>query len=670
MLTLGFSGGIDRDHERVYDFAYDEIHDSAAVLVRDGEVIAAIEQERLNRVKHTNKSAGPAMRFCLEQAGVRLDALDAIAFYATEAYTSRVLQRLHLTRPAVPALLTARDMVQQIVETEFGAPIDASKIQFVPHHHAHAVSAYQASGFAEALVITIDGQGEGIAGMVFNGQGGTLTPLRAIPEQHSLGFLYRAVIRFHGYDMFDEYKVMGLAPYGDPARFRKQFRALYELLPSGEYALHLDRVPDLYRLVQPRRPGGPFTPELLDLAASLQEAIEVIAGHLVRHFATETGHRHLCLAGGVAHNCSLNGRLVYSELFDRVFVQPAAHDAGCALGAALAVDLAARPGGRIAAQSHVFWGTDIPPREAVQRELAAWSGLLTAEVQDDPSITAARLIADGRVIGWVQGRSEFGPRALGNRSILADPRPPEHKDIINRMVKKREAYRPFAPSVTAERVGDFFVVPRTQRDFPYMTVVLQVQPEQRELLGAVTHVDGTARVQTVDRATNEKYWKVIDEFGRLTGVPVVLNTSFNNHAEPIVDSVADAIACFLTTDLHALVVGDLLVTKRDVTPLAYLDLIPSLPVTAVVRATVASGDGPASRRYEAAFTYSNGKSHDIPAALYELLIRADGRNTAAALADAAGISAADRMELAAALIDLWSRRLVMLRPAAAGETGA
>jgi carbamoyltransferase len=661
MLTLGFSGGIDRDNERAYDFAYDEVHDSAAVLVRDGQVIAAIEQERLNRIKHTNKSAAPAMRFCLEHAGVTLEDLDAIAFYATENYTDRVLRVMHLTHAAAPPLLGARAMVHRIVSNEFGRSVDDSKLHFVSHHHAHAVTAFHMSGVRDALVMTIDGQGEGVSGMVFSGQDGQLTLLRSIPDQHSLGFLYRAVIRLHGYDMFDEYKVMGLAPYGDAAKFRRVLRSLYDLLPNGEYRLHLERVPDLCTQVQPRRKGGAFTQDHLDLAAGLQEALEIIAGHLIRHFAEQTGHRNLCLAGGVAHNCSMNGKMVYSELFDRVFVQPASHDAGGALGSALTIDQLLRPDTRVEPLGHVFWGTDIPPVDDVVRQVASWNTFLTAEPQTDICVTAARLMADGKVIGWVQGRSEFGPRALGNRSIIADPRPAEHKDIINRMVKKREAYRPFAPSVIEERVGEFFVVPDAQHDFPYMTVVLQVQPEKAAVLGAVTHIDGTARVQTVTRSFNERYWRVINEFGNLTGVPVVLNTSFNNHAEPIVDSVEDAIVCFLTTDLHALVVGDVLITKRRVSELSWLDLAVSLPSSAMLTATsTPSADGMV-RRWELGFNYSGGKTKEISKSMHDVLSRANGRDTVRNLAAACDVD--NLNALATELLDVWSQRMVILRPA-------
>lgn len=649
---------MDRDHERLFDFAYDEIHDSAAVLVRDGVVIAGIEQERLSRIKHTNKSAGPAMRFCLEQAGVTLADVDAIAYYATEPYTDGVLRQMHLTRPGVPQWLTGRAMVQHIVAAEFGETIPAEKVHFVFHHHAHAVTALHMSGFRDALVMTVDGQGEGVSGVVYSGRDHELSVLRSIPDRHSLGFLYRDVIRFHGYDMFDEYKVMGLAPYGDPARFRRVLRSLYELLPDGEYRLHRDRIPELYAHIEPRRKGGRFTQDHLDLAAALQEALEIVGSHMVRHFAELTGHRHLCLAGGVAHNCSMNGKFVYSGLFERVFVQPASHDAGGALGAALAVDQQTRRGA-VAPLTDVYWGTDVPDTARILDILAGWAPWLDAAPQDDPCETGAALMADRKVIGWVQGRSEFGPRALGNRSILADPRPAEHKDIINRMVKKREAYRPFAPSVLEERVGDFFVVPPTQRDFPYMSVVLQVQPEQRDVLGAVAHVDGTARVQTVRQEVNPRYWRLIEAFGRRTGVPVVLNTSFNNHAEPIVDSVEDAIVCFLTTDLHALIVGDVLVTKRVVPDAQWMTLAVSLPASLMVReCRTTTGE----RTHEAVFDYSGGKSKLVSAAMYAAMLAADGRRTMAQLTE--GLSFDDRAALVGELLDLWSQRMVILRPSA------
>ncbi|HVC19693.1 MAG TPA: carbamoyltransferase C-terminal domain-containing protein [Vicinamibacterales bacterium] len=664
MLVLGLTGGLDAAHETVFDLAFDEVHDSAAALVRDGRVVAAVEEERLNRIKHTNKTSGPAIRACLDAAGATLEDLDAVAFYATEDYCQRVLQLLHLRNPSRCERLTPRGMVQRIVLREFGRTLDERKVRFVGHHWAHAVSAYHFSGFDRALVMTIDGQGEGLSGMAFDATGHELQLLRSMPERDSLGFLYRDVIRFLGYEMFDEYKVMGMAPYGDPARFRRLFTAFYDLLPDGEYRLHLERVAGLFEYLSPRKKGEPFTRTHHDLAAALQEALEIVGGHLVRHFQQATGQRQICLAGGVAHNCSLNGKLLYSGLFDRMFVQPASHDAGCALGAALAVELA-EGGGRTAGPvAHVFWGTDIGEAAAVERELAAWSGFVAFERRDDIVEAAADLLADGKVLGWVQGRAEFGPRALGHRSILADPRPAEHKDLINRMVKKREAYRPFAPSVLEERVDDFFVVPAAQKRFPYMTVVVDVQPDKRELLGAVTHVDGTARIQTVDRDANRRYWDLIEAFGRRTGVPIVLNTSFNNHAEPIVDSVRDAVVCFLTTDLHYLVVGDYLVSKRTARTADWLALRVSLPPAVVVSGETRHVDAVrVERSHRIAFTYHHGKSARLSPALYGLLADADGRRTVGALASACGLDEAAAAGLLDELTPLWSARMVRLEPA-------
>lgn len=664
MLILGFSGGLDRDHEDAFDLPHDFAHDSAAVLVRDGEVVAAIEQERLNRIKHTNKAAGPAIRFCLHHAGVTVDRIDAVAYYAAEAYADRLLRETRLVHPSAPPLDSARAMVQRVVADACGQSIDPSRICFVSHHWAHAVSTYFMSGFDEALVVTLDGQGEGVSGTIFDGRGQELSLLRSVSEPHSLGFFYRDVIRFLGYDMFDEYKVMGLAPYGDPERFRRICGALYDLLPDGGYRLHLERVPELSHYVTPRVRGARFDREHLDLAAALQEALETIGSHVIQHFADETGHRQLCLAGGVAHNCSLNGRLAYAGLFDQLFVQPASHDAGCALGAALAAQIDRQRDDPVAPLRHVSWGSDLPSDEQLARTLDGWASFLTVERPADVCTEGARLMAAGKVIGWVQGRSEFGPRALGHRSILADPRPAEHKDTINRMVKKREAYRPFAPSVLEEHAGDYFVLPGKQRRFPYMTVVLQVHPDKRDLLGAVTHVDGTARVQTVNRGVNERYWRLIDEFRTLTGVPMVLNTSFNNHAEPIVDSVNDAIVCFLTTDLDALVVGDCLVQKRWGAPERILDLCVSVPPTVSIRAVTRSGpEGPTSR-HELGWTHRGGRFATISPTIHAALTRADGTRTMRSLLAEVPDSETQKPDsVVTELQELWSSRLVVLGPA-------
>lgn len=661
MTVLGLTGGIDATHANEFAVRFDNIHDAAAVLVRDGRVLAAIEEERLNRIKHTNKAPHGAIRFCLEQAGIKAEQLDAVVFYATEPYVQRVLQMLHLGDFGQRELMTPRGYVQRMVRTATGGEIDPAKIYFVDHHTCHAVSAYAMSGFDAALVASIDGQGESIAVVIYDGRGRELKPLKRFAESDSLGALYREVIRFLGYEMFDEYKVMGMAPYGDAAKYRELFKTFYELKPAGDYSLHLERLTALFRVAKPRRKGEAFSEIHQHIAAALQETVEKIALHLLTHWQRTTGHKNLCLVGGVTHNCSMNGRLLYSGLFEKIFVQPAAHDAGCAIGAALAVQLALAPNSPVEPLTDVYWGSELGTPEEIGRELQTWSGFVTAERCDDIGARAADLLAAGKAIGWVQGRSEFGPRALGNRSILADPRPAENKDIINRMVKKRESYRPFAPSVLAEKVDDYFVTTATEKEFPSMSVILDVRPECRALLGAITHVDGTARVQTVTRTMNPRYWELIRAFGERTGVPMLLNTSFNNHAEPIVDSVFDSIVCFLTTDLNALAVGDWLVLKREPTPEAWLALRVALPASVALveeRRWVSATEQAWVR--EARFSYHHGKTARLSAELYRLLGAADGKMTLAALGAAAGLDDAATLALLPELREMWGNRMVVL----------
>jgi carbamoyltransferase len=387
------------------------------------------------------------------------------------------------------------------------------------------------------------------------------------------------VIALLGYVFTEEYKVMGLAPYGNPARFRRAFRDIYALLPQGDFLLRWDLIGTLNKLVPARKRQDPLEQIHADLAAALQETLEDIVLHVVRYFRELTGNTRLCLAGGVAHNCSLNGKLLYTGLFDDIFVHPASHDAGCAIGAGvypfllgngfrvsgvppiLSIPVATGDSPSYVGDElrTVYWGSDIGSEEIIQATLSEWHEFVHFEAVRDIAARTATMISKGAVVGWVQGRSEFGPRALGNRSIVADPRKAENKDIVNAMVKKREAYRPFAPAILEEYVHDYFDLPVEKNRFPFMTFVVRVRPEKQELLRATTHVDGTARIQTVCREDNPRFWQLIDAFRVITGVPVLLNTSFNNNHEPIVDSVEDAIVSFLTTGLTHLVLGDTLV---------------------------------------------------------------------------------------------------------------
>ncbi|WP_026202728.1 carbamoyltransferase [Bradyrhizobium sp. WSM2793] len=661
MLCLGISGGLDRIYESSPELPNTFLHDGAAVLVRDGRVIAAVEEERLNRIKHSNKLPSNSIRYCLSIAGVELGEIDRVAFYATEAYCNTMLERLSVFQP-VP--LDAKLLLRQLLAREFGAEIDPSRLSFVNHHEAHAVSAFAMSGFEQSLVFTIDGGGDLLSGLLAVGSGTEIAKLATFPEDNSLGLFYLETIRYLGYGLFDEYKVMGLAPYGDPAPYRELFARFYELLDNGGYRVHLDRIgPALVRNIEVRRKGMPFTQQHRDVSASLQEALERIVFHILRHYREATGMTRLCLAGGVAHNCTLNGKLLYSGLFDDIFVQPAAHDAGCALGAALMMsNELGRPAPRERLPD-VYWGPDLGTEQAVEHELNAWSGHLDIQRSDDIASSAAEWMANGAVIGWVQGRSEFGPRALGNRSILADPRPAENKDRINAMVKKREGYRPFAPSVLEEDASEFFELPDGTRRLPFMNFVVRVREAKRNVLGAITHVDGTARLQTVSRKTNPTYWDAINAFKRRTGIPLLLNTSFNNNAEPIVESVSDAITTFLTTDLDGLVVGPFLVRKRAASLQDWSALGVSLPPYASLH-RVRSHTGPDRQETvcEIRTGHSGRDSMRISYELFEILMRIEGEASLGSLLDATMLGQGKREDLVKELRLVWELRGVRLHP--------
>ncbi|WP_407189977.1 carbamoyltransferase [Bradyrhizobium centrosematis] len=662
MLCLGLSGGLDKVYECRPELPSTFLHDGAAVLVRDGRVIAAVEEERLNRVKHSNKFPSLAIQYCLDTAGVQLKDVDRIAFYATEAYCKTMLERLFVPQPSEAIPMDARLLLRTMLGQECGTEVDPSRISFVSHHRAHAVSAFAMSGFEQSLVLAIDGGGDFQSGLVAIGSGTEVNLLESFPERHSLGLFYLEAIRYLGYGLFDEYKVMGLAPYGDPAPYRELFEQFYELSENGCYRLHLDRIgPALVRNIQVRRKGMPITQQHRDVSASLQEALERIVFHILRHYRDLTGMKRLCLAGGVAHNCTVNGKLLYSGLFDDIFVQPAAHDAGCALGAAL---MASQEEGRPAARERlqdVYWGPDLG--DAVEQELNAWAGHLHIERSDDAAGRAAEWMANGAVIGWVQGRSEFGPRALGNRSILADPRPASNKTRINAMVKKREGYRPFAPSVLEEDAAEYFDLPAGAREFPFMNFVVRVRQSKRDLLGAITHVDGTARLQTVSRRSNPTYWGLIDEFKKRTGIPVLLNTSFNNNVEPIVDSVADAVATFLTTELDGLVVGPFLVKKRTVTLEDWTSLAVSLPpYVSLHRVRAHTARDCQETVCEIRTAFSGGGAVRISDVLFDLLMRIRGESVLRDLFESMMVDHHERGTLVEALRGLWEQRRVQLRP--------
>ncbi len=665
MLVLGWHGNprwSEGDEVPGYSF-----HDSAAVLIRNGEVLAAVEEERLNRVKHSNLFPARAIRYCLAQAGVTFEDVDAIATDISEDFYEFLTLHEVAHDPRLKRL-SGRELIASAFQREFGADIKA-KLRFCKHHLAHLYSAWYPSGFSEALVVCLDGDGDGLSGLIAHCRGDQVKVLRNLPEACSLGNFYTAQIGVLGYQRFDEYKIMGLAPYGNPKTFESLFRRMFDLQPEGRFTIVSD-AQRISLLKQAgfaehfRSKGEPFTQVHKDFAATLQSTLERIASHVVDWFQKQTGAHYLCLSGGVAHNCTLNGILLRSKRFKQVYVQPAAHDAGNALGAALAVTREAGVSITRPPLPHLFLGPDLGSDEHAELELRRWQPLIDIQRLENASETAAELLAQGEVICWVQGRSEFGPRALGNRSILADPRPAQNKLTINAMVKKRESYRPFAPSVIEERLRDYFEVPEGTERVPFMIIVLPVRPEMRELLGAVTHVDGSARVQSVSRADNPRYHALIEAFGRHTGVPIVLNTSANNNAEPIVDSVNDAVVMFLTTGVHALIIGNWLVRKVDqlASHPAFLDLIPDLPSTRKLVRRAANGSKPAYSIESTVPRYFGTTSSPISVQLAQVLLQDDGRSMCERLEALGMHDLAGRSQLAAELFELWTARALRLSP--------
>ena len=567
------------------------IHNSSAALLDDGMIVAAADEERFTREKFTGAFPREAARFCLAQGGLELADVDWLAFYwnpwrglAPRAWMmARSLPHsLAFFRPGTSDDTAVRGdfrswrrMVNVAGEVRRAFPGEQARFRrrFVAHHTAHAASAFYGAGWEEALILSLDGTGEWTTTLLAHGRGQRIRALREQPYPHSLGVFYGAATQFLGYRVYeDEWKVMGLAALGQP-RFANQVRRLIRF-EGGAFRLALEffnfqyadkrawygpRFQELFG--PPRRPDEPVQSErFADLAASFQLVMEEIGLALVRHLLTLGGGcRKLCLAGGVALNAVLNGKILAETDVEELFVQPAASDSGAALGAALHLHHAL-PGARpTPALRDVYLGPGYDD-DAIARALAAEN--LACERVADPAARAAALLAEGKIIGWFQGRMEYGPRALGNRSILADPRRADMKDLLNAKVKFREAFRPFAPAVLAERAGDFFEGAADRR-FPFMTVVLPVRPEKRAVIPAVTHFDGTGRLQTVDRETHGRFHALVEAFARLTGVPVVLNTSFNLAGEPIVCTPADAVSTFRRSGLDALVAGDCLCLKPE-----------------------------------------------------------------------------------------------------------
>ena len=564
--------------------------DAAAALIKDGRLVAAVEEERFNRKKHCAGFPTMAVRYCLEAAGITSADLDHVGISRDPSANlhKKILfsmSRLTKVGSLIGSRLANAGKVRNLrdeLSRALAIPADTFRAQFhnVEHHKAHMASCFLVSEFDRAAILSIDGFGDFISTMWGLGEGVKMQVLGEIEFPHSMGCLYTATTQFLGFPHYgDEGKVMGLAPYGKP-RFLDQFREIVTTESGGRFKLNLDYFlhhsegvemtwdegsPTVGRIFSDkfierfgpaREKGGPLNSHYEDIAASLQARMVEVAFHILQHLHEQTGSDRLCLSGGVAFNSVMNGKILLHTPFKQIFAQPAAGDAGTAIGVCYYLYNLDLRQPRFFIMDHAYTG---PAYENGDIESAVRaSGLphtrLSSEVLTQ---TAARAIADGLIVGWFQGRMEFGPRALGNRSIVVDPRRAEMKDILNARIKKREPFRPFAPSILEDRVEEYF---EQTHPAPSMLMVYQVKADKRAQIPAVTHVDGSGRLQTVSRGTNARYYDLIRDFDRLTGVPVVLNTSFNED-EPIVCTPQDALNCFQRTRMDKLFLGDYLVER-------------------------------------------------------------------------------------------------------------
>lgn len=596
--------------------------DAAAALIKDGRIVAAVEEERFNRIKHCAGFPTESVKYCLRTAGIEIDAVDHVGisrdpsahlhkkvlFAATRAAKGLRGRRSEvrgqpvevIEEEALPGNGNGRGLFRQVTDRLRNAArvrdlkdelakalaVSPSNLRAhfhnIEHHRAHLASSFFVSPFDRAALLSIDGFGDFISTMWAAGEGKSIEILGQVEYPHSTGIVYTATTQFLGFPHYgDEGKVMGLAPHGTP-RFIEQFREIIRTEADGKFSLNLDYFrhhaegvemtwdngsPAIGRIFSdeytrtfgsPRRESDPLTDRDRDIAASLQLRLEEVAFHTLNHLHERTGLTDLGLSGGVAYNSVMNGKILLNTPFTRVFVQPAAGDSGSALGVCYQIwnQLLRQPRGEV--METAYTGPEFSETE-IRAELDPSN--LSYEALSDRDVTrrAARDISDGLVVGWFQGRMEFGPRALGNRSIVVDPRRAEMKDVLNTRIKKRESFRPFAPSILEEHVGEYF---EQTHPAPTMLMVYQVRPERRAQIPAVTHVDGSGRLQTVSKKTNARYYQLISDFNELSGVPVVLNTSFNEN-EPIVCTPREAIDCFVKTRMDVLYLGNCVVRRKE-----------------------------------------------------------------------------------------------------------
>jgi carbamoyltransferase len=587
-------------------------HDSAAALVRDGTIVAAAQEERFTRKKHDASFPAHALRYCVQEAGIAWGDIDFVTFYEKpflkferllETYLAFAPKGFGSFRMAMPLWLKEKlfqkSLLIDLLRVEAPDVDWEKKLRFTEHHESHAASAFYPSPFNDAAILTMDGVGEWATTSMGVGSGNQLSLDEEIHFPHSLGLLYSAFTYYTGFKVNSgEYKVMGLAPYGEPKFAQAIMDNVIDIQADGSFRMNMEYFDYCTGLKmtnekfdalfggKPRKPEDLLTQREMDLAASIQAVTEEIVLRLTRSLAAKTGQKNLCLAGGVALNCVANGHVLRDGKFDQIWIQPAAGDAGGAVGAALATYYlasgAARPNGGSDKMLGSYLGPSFPDEDVAAR-LRSIGARFEFLSEDQLVYEVAEALASDQAVGWFQGRMEFGPRALGARSILGDARSPTMQKMLNLKVKYRESFRPFAPAVLREHVADWFEL---DRDSPYMLLVAGVTPERRRAMTeneknlwgidqlnvvrseipAVTHVDYSARVQTVHAETNPKFHRLLAAFQGLTGCPVLVNTSFNVRGEPIVGTPEDAFRCFMGTDIDVLAIGNCLLRKSEQDP--------------------------------------------------------------------------------------------------------
>jgi carbamoyltransferase len=583
-------------------------HDAAAVLLRDGQLVAAAEEERFSRIKHDYGFPKNAIKYCLEAGGTTGPDLDYVVFFEKpfrklDRILATVLQTYpqswKVFRESMISWVLDKLWVASTLESQLG--IKKDKVLFSEHHLSHAASAYLCSPFDESAILTVDGVGEWVTATCGIGKGNNIRLFKQMDFPHSIGLLYSAFTAFLGFEVNEgEYKVMGMAPYGEPRYVDKVWKLVHQNA-DGSFSLDMDyfsfhhstektyskkfeqlfgapRPTKLHFFTEgtgfPKYFGEPpaniheiskINQHYADIAASIQRVTEELILGMARNLQKETGLKNLCIAGGVGLNSVANTRIMRETQFEQVFVQPAAGDGGGALGAALWAynTLLGKP--RNFRMDHAYWGRSYGASEITTFLQGNKIPYHLIENEDQMLDQVVERLMGGKVIGWYQGRFDWGPRALGHRSIIADPRNPDMKDIVNSKIKFREPYRPFAPSVLAESAEKYFELPRATSHYParYMLYVVPVKPEAQSTLPAITHVDGTGRLQTVFKDQSPRYYKLIERFGQATGVPVILNTSFNLRGEPIVTTPANAFNTFIKSEMDTLVLDNYLIEKSS-----------------------------------------------------------------------------------------------------------